>query len=201
MRVKKFTTEKGYTIIETMIAISLFIVIVMAGTNAVLNANLLSQKGRDMRSILDNLSFVMEDMSRNIRTGYNYRCYFNVNGTIDPASVNIPRSCPSGWGIALESQNGNTALLTDQWIYYIGTYNGQNGIFKSTDGSASFIKLTPDEVVVDAVSSISVLGAEATPGNKQQPFVTIKIVGTITSKNVITPFSLQTSASQRLVDI
>src|SRR4026209_1259047 len=82
----------GYTVIETMIAVSLFIIIVIAGMGALLNANLLHQKSRDMRSIIDNLSFVMEDMSRNIRTGTNYYC-------IPPGLQTLPTttlSCPSG---------------------------------------------------------------------------------------------------------
>ena len=41
---------------------------------ALLNANLLYNKSKDMRSILDSLSFTMDDMSRNLRTGLNYYC-------------------------------------------------------------------------------------------------------------------------------
>ncbi|HEV7424438.1 MAG TPA: hypothetical protein VGO21_04585, partial [Candidatus Paceibacterota bacterium] len=191
--------------IETMIAVSVFIVIVLSGMGALLNANLLYQKSQNMRSIMDNLSFIMEDMSRNVRTGYHYRCYFNVNETIDPAVINVPRSCSGGWGLAFEAAppNGNTGDNSDQWVYSIGTYYGKTGIFKSTDGSATFTQLTPDiEVVIDTVASgFSVLGAEASPGNQQQPLVTIRLVGTITVKNVVTPFSLQTSVSQRLLDL
>lgn len=37
-------------------------------------------------------------------------------------------------------------------------------------------------------------------GDLDQPFVTIKLAGLITYKNISTPFFLQTSVSQRLVD-
>ncbi len=205
----KFWRNGGYTIIETMIAISLFIVIVMAGMGALLNANLLHQKSQSMRSIMDNLSFVMEDMSKNLRTGYGYHCF--VSGDTIPSAtsdtMSIPKSCASGWGIAFEYAYGfpsndgiSDSKDNDQWVYYIN--NGK--IFKSTAGpytQSSFIQLTPDEVIIDPVSGFSVLGAEPPPGNSQQPFVTIRLVGTITFKNVITPFSLQTSVSQRLIDI
>ena len=123
--------ESGYTIIETMISISLFIIIVMSGLGALLNANLLHQKSQGMRSIMDNLSFVMEDMSRNLRTGYNYHCF--VTGDVIPNTtspvVSTPKSCPNGgWAIAFESGNGNPGNNDDQWVYYIA--NGK--IFKST---------------------------------------------------------------------
>src|SRR3972149_4215789 len=77
MKIVKLKIENckgGYTIIETMIAISLFLVIIMAGMGELLNANLLHQKSQNMRSIIDNLSFIMEDMSRNLRTGSKYYC-------------------------------------------------------------------------------------------------------------------------------
>jgi len=195
----------GYTIIETMISVSLFLIIVMVGMNTLLNANLLHQKSQDMRSILDNLSFIMEDMSKNLRTGSDYYC---ITGTDNLAAVNTAKSGQSCWGIAFEPSGGNVGSNpSDQWVYYIGT-NGIDSnirIFKSVQGpymQSSFIQLTSDEVVLDPVSGFSVLGAESpATGDQQQPFVTIRLVGTITSKGVVTPFSLQTSVSQRNIDI
>jgi len=184
----------GYTIIETMIAVSLFLVIVMTGMGALLNANLLHQKAENMRSILDNLSFVTEDMSRNLRTGYDYQCFDSGHTILSPATLGIPRSCGSGWAIAFEYQYGDIPTYADQWIYYIA--GGK--IFKSTNGANNFVQLTPDEVIIDPASSFSVSGAE--PGDNHQPFVTIKLVGKIIYKNIESPFSLQTSVSQRVLD-
>ena len=184
--------------VETMIAVSLFLVIIMAGMGALLNANLLHQKSQSMRSIIDNLSFIMEDMSRNLRTGYRYHC---LAGSDNLSNVSTPLSCANGWGIAFESANGAPSNNNDQWVYYI---DNTGKIFKSTLGpyvASSFVQLTPDEVMIDQMSSFSVLGAEPVLGNQQQPFVSIRLIGKITFKNVVTPFFLQTSVSQRLIDI
>lgn len=211
---KKFKKDRGYTIIETMIAVSLFVVIVTIGTGTLLNANLLHNKSQNMRSIIDNLNFVLEDMSRYIRTGYNYHC-ITVNGDLAPPNIVQTKSGPNCWGIAFEYQYGDNTDKdgdpvddNDQWVYFI---SADGKIYKATEGpynplsSSVYVQLTPDEIVINtAASSFSVLGAEpeAAPYlNKQQPFVTIHLVGTITYKNVDTPFSLQTSVSQRLVDI
>ncbi|MBI2627473.1 hypothetical protein HYW72_00925 [Candidatus Nomurabacteria bacterium] len=197
---KRFTHQNflkkisgGFTIIETMIAISLFLVVVMSGMNALLNANLLHQKSGDMRSILDNLSFIMEDMSRNLRTGYDYYCIL-AGETIPSGTVN-PRSCTDGVGISFKS------ATSGQWVYYVGNNpNSVYGIFRKI--GAETVQLTPNEVVITSTSLVSVLGAEPPPGNSQQPFVTIRLVGKIILKNnVETPFSLQTSVSQRLIDV
>jgi type II secretory pathway pseudopilin PulG len=189
-------TKAGYTIIETMISISVFLVVVTIGMDSLLNANLLHQKSQDMSSITDSMSFIMEDMSRNIRTGYNYRC---LTGGDNLSNVTTALSGQNCWGIAFESATGDTSNANDQWVYVI---DNSNNVLKSTQGPyllANFIPLNPDEVNFDAASGFSVLGAEP-PADTQQPIVTIRLVGKITYKTIITPFSLQTSVSQRLVD-
>ena len=198
--------KDGYTLIETMIAIALFMIIMTTGVGALLNANLLQKKSQDMRSILDNLNFTMEDMSRNLRTGYDYRCIFSGDTdliTTTPRSCNINTIPTKGGGISFKSS------LTGQWVYYIGINpndSSKNSIFKIVNGVT--VQLTPDEINIDAAnSSFTVKGAEAPnpdgSGDHQQPFVTIKLVGTINLNNITSPspFSLQTSVSQRQIDI
>jgi len=187
----------GYTIIETMIAISIFLVVVTIGIGSLLNANLIHHKSEDMRSIMDNLSFILEDMSRNLRTGTNYQCFTSAQSLL-PGTLGAPQNCSDGWALAFESSEGNPSTYADQWAYYL---SGDGKIFKTTNGANSYIQLTPDEVVIDQISGFSVLGAPGIATDTGQPFVTIRLVGNITSKQVVTPFSIQTSVSQRLVDI
>jgi hypothetical protein len=192
--------NNGYTIIETMIAVSLFLIIVVTGMGALLNANLINQKSASARSIMDNLSFVMEDMGRNLRTGYTYRC---VTGVFSSINITTPRSCASGGAIAFENAFGNSSLSSDQWVYKVESQNAgiTYNLYKSVDSGTTWVQLNPTEVVIDSVSGFTVVGAEPPPGNLTQPFVTIKLSGRITVKNVVIPFVLQTSVSQRLVDI
>ncbi len=192
--------NSGYTIIETMIAISLFIIIIMSGMGALLNANLLQHKSQDMRSIVDNLSFIMEDISRNLRTGYEYRCITDGNFL---TNLEIPQSCSTGGAIAFEESQGDTGITSDQWIYKIESNDGgvTFNIFKSIDGGTNFVQLNGTEIVINSVSGFSVLGAEAAPGNEQQPLVNIRLAGEIYYKDLITPFDLQTSVSQRLIQV
>jgi len=199
MQIKNNNKNRGYTIIETMIAISIFLVVVMIGTNALLNANLIHRKSQDMRSIIDNLSFIMEDISRNLRTGYNYHCGSS-------GDFSVPLSCPSGDStIAFESANGDPLDVVDQWVYRINIDKIEKSISDASNGN-DFIQLNPDEVKIDAAASgFFVTGAEPSPGDIEQPYVTIKLVGNITYKPgtpnaVVTPFSLQTLVSQRLID-
>lgn len=186
---------KGYTIIETMIAISLFLVVTMAGMAALLNANLVHQKSESMREVMDNMSFIMEDMSRNLRTGYNYHCG-------NTAGISTPQSCAGGAGIiAFEHQDGDPEDPNDQWVYKLeGPDIDHINIYKSTNRGIEWVQMNPEEVTLNIASFFKVTGAEPPPANTQQPFVTIKLEGNITFKDVVTPFVLQTSVSQRIID-
>ena len=208
---KNKKSRGGYTIIETMVAISVFLVVIMFGMTALLNAYSVHRKLQDMRSIIDNINFVMEDISRNMRVGYNFQCFRKGVDTIaNPVQNNfssalnalngLPRSCQDGWALAFEPSTGNPAVTTDQWVYYL---DGSGKVWKSTQGAAvgSFIQLTPDEVVIDQFSGFSVLGAPSkASGDSQQPIIKIWLSGRIIFKGVATPFSIQTSVSQRAVD-
>lgn len=192
------TKEQGFTIIEVMISIALFTVIVLVGMTALINAANLHNKTAKVRSILDNMSFVMEDMSRNLRTGDTYVCTDDLAGT----GVLSP-DCEDGQQIVF---NNNTAgQAGEQWLY---AFTQDGNIVKATapDGSPApiltdGIALNPPEVQLDNSSGFTVTGANTTnpPPDNTQPYVIIRLSGTITYKTDTIPFILETSVSQRLI--
>ncbi len=196
----KYSNSAGFTIIEVMIATAVFLIVVTIGINALLSASVLHDKSQGMRSILDSMSFAMEDISKNMRTGYHYYC---VTVSDSMSNVNSSKSGPTCVGVAFESASGDQANSNDQWVYYLSggkLYKAVAGPYTSL--AVNFIQLTPDEVVLDSSSFFSVLGAESNiSGNHQQAFTTIHLTGKITYKGVVTPFALQTSVSERLLDI
>ncbi|MBI5139347.1 prepilin-type N-terminal cleavage/methylation domain-containing protein [Candidatus Nomurabacteria bacterium] len=203
---KNFNNQKnkkgGYTILETMISLSIFLIIILSGMSSLLNANIVYNRSNSFRTVLDNLSFIVEDISRNLRTGYNVRCVDDGNYS---TSQDVPKSCSLGGGIIFESDVGSAVSTGDQWIYKVESPNGVDfGIYKSTNGGTSFNSMTVATVYLDSSSGFSVLGApssQASPQDSQQPLTTIKLSGWITHKGVNIPFSLQTSVSQRRLDI
>ncbi|KKQ86835.1 MAG: hypothetical protein UT09_C0025G0007 [Parcubacteria group bacterium GW2011_GWF2_38_8] len=186
----KLQQSNGYTILETMIAVSLFVIIITIGMGALLNANLLHRKSEDARSIMDNLSFIMEDMSRNLRTGYDYHC--------GDVIFTDPQSCPDGEGeISFKSSSGS------QWMYQFEPDGGAAFNISRLVQGGDWTRLNSEKISFSSDSGFWVFGAESPlTGDVQQPFVVIKLAGTITSKDdTVTSFSLRTSVSQRLVDI
>lgn len=189
----KFHRSRGFTLIETMISISIFLIVIFYGISALVSVNLVGNKAQNMRSIIDGLSFIMEDMSRNLKTGFNYRCVTDANFSVN---ISEPQTCSFGRAIIFEEATGDELDDGDQWIFNMSS---DGVIFKSIDGGATFMQLSPDEIVLSPKSGFVVSGAEPAVANSQQPIVTIRLIGYINNKNVVTPFSLQATASQRFV--
>ena len=179
-----------------MIAVALFTIIMTIGIGAVLNSNNNHKKTETIRAVTDNLSFIMEDMSRNLRLGSSYHC---VDGS-DPSNIEEPYDCQSAPTVAFESMTGVPGNATDQVVYGI---TSDGGIIKSTDGGSSSKNLTPPEVLIDtARSGFSVVGASAyASGDRVQPRVLIRLSGKVVYKDLESNFNIETTVSERLIDL
>lgn len=206
----KSNFKSGFTIIEMMVAITIFLVVIIYGMNSLLNASLVHKKSQDMRSIMDGLTFALDDMSKNIRTGSDYYCLnsaWYIKNFFDPANLPPSSSGEKCIGIVFKEANNSSSTGNKIIAYYFNNTNNKNELRRVVilnDGTlVSNLPLTPDEVEIDiALSSFDVLGAEPPyDGNFQQPIVTINLAGKIKSKNGETPFAIQTSVSQRLIDL
>ena len=108
------------------------------------------------------------------------------------ALLELPDSEGRASGIEREVED------TDKSIDGGVTYN----ISKSTDGGTTWTILNPSEVHLNQYSGFTVSGEVPGPTDTFQPFVTIRLFGNVVSpKGDLTPFDLQTSVSQRLIDI
>ncbi len=206
--------QKGFTLIEVMIAVGLFVVIMVFGIGSVLSTNDAHKKSQSQRAVNDNLSFVIEDMSRNLRLGSNYRCPINPGSltasdgyTFSVSSIDAQtQDCTFGeesFSISFDPMNANfddISDTTEQMGYFIfddgAVYKASASTF---DGSVhNFIRVTSPEVFVDRTKSgFTVIGTE-TVGT--QPRVIIRLAGTVTYKNIVTPFDIQTTVSQRTLE-
>ena len=66
---KRHTTHTGFTLIEVMVAVSIFAIVVTVGIGAILSVNTAYSKSRSQRTALDNISFALETIAREIRVG------------------------------------------------------------------------------------------------------------------------------------
>lgn len=209
MTKKPTIKHAGFTLIEVMIAMSIFTVVMTLGIGSVLTALSQHQSAQDMRTVMDNLNFIMEDMARNIRLGTNFHCVgtegeqlYSASG--DTSSV-IPQDCPSSidshYHIVFNDLNGKHLM------YQIVASGTPVQIYKQEgDAITSLEDITPPEVQIDpSKSGFTVRGSLPVPtgsslGDYGQPTVVIRLAGKIVTQNVTSNFALETEVTPRALD-
>jgi type II secretory pathway pseudopilin PulG len=182
--------EKGFTIIELLTSVSIFIVIMTISMGAILSVFNANRKAEALKTVMDNLNFSVETMSREIRFGTKYHC--EMLGSTG-GSFTSPQNCvtsPGGQLISFLASDG-----VSQITYRL---NGTS-IEKSINGGG-YIAVTAPEITIQSLS-FYVTGTNPAPGDTIQPKVLIKIRGSAGTKAAsYTDFTLQTLVSQRLLD-
>jgi prepilin-type N-terminal cleavage/methylation domain-containing protein len=68
MKIHQIQSHKGFTLMEVMVAVSIFAIVVTVGIGALLTINNNYKKAQTSRQAVDSLTFILESMSRSIRT-------------------------------------------------------------------------------------------------------------------------------------
>ncbi len=205
--------KTGFTLIELLVSSSIFLIVVILGITSLIGMNRAYKITQYKKQQFDTLNAVMEDMVRNIRTATHIRC--DINGDYEALIIETPHDCvngdfandqPAHYRIALEGVDGIEGDPDDQIVYALYPDSDNVwGLYKSVDGDDSyggtFVRLTPPEIDLSEVNSgFSVLYSE-NPNDTLQPFVAIRLSGTITWQNDPTTFNIQTSVTPRTPEL
>lgn len=71
---KKNSTQKGFTLVEMMVAVSIFIIVAFIVTTTLLTLSSAYKRSQKLRLALDNLNFTLQDISINLREGKDLNC-------------------------------------------------------------------------------------------------------------------------------
>jgi prepilin-type N-terminal cleavage/methylation domain-containing protein len=196
--------QKGFTLVELMVALTLFVVVVMAAVSSLFSVNNASRKVQAMRSVLDNLNFAMESMSRTIRTGNLVVCGGTKNGAYPNAGGTY--NCVFGVDAPGEQLLVHSTLGSDQLIEYRWGTNPDNGhgqIEKRTQDingnwPDNWLSLTAPEIDVQKLS-FYVDGADTTDTSQPNVILFVQGIAAADADNV-SPFAVQTYISQRAIE-
>jgi type II secretory pathway pseudopilin PulG len=177
-----------------MVAVTLFSVVMTISIGSLLSLVDANRKAQALNSVINNLNFALENMSRNIRVGNTYHC--RSSSVSVPPNIDTARNCQNGGSLfAFESNKGDVLDSTDQVVYrFINS-----SIEKSINSGITFIAITAPEVTIDKMRFYTV---GAVSGDMLQPRVVMTIQGTAgIGLKTQTSFSLQTTVSQRVLDL
>ena len=188
-RLMSMKKSRGYTLIELIVAVGLFALVMLLASGAYLFMIGLNRQAQGIATGIDNLSFALETITRNIRTGSAYNC------------AGIGDCFPSPRDSFTFVPAGGTAAVT----YTRGTQSGPNGVVGSIVDSTGAVLTDPSVNVTSLAFYVTgTKNAQTTPDDFQQPHVTIVVTGSVTygpQAGRTEAFNIQTGATMRGTDL
>ena len=185
-----------------MVAVSIFAIVMMIGVGALLSLIETNKRAQAINSVMNNVNAAVENMTRSIRVGFTYHCEISPSPQ-SPAILATPQDCASGGGklLAFESSDGDVTDEGDQVVYRLnGTYiernlrSGANGYWVAI--TAPEVTITDFQFYVTGSSPLT-----GVPSDYIQPRVLMILRGVATLPKGNTEFTVQSTVTQRLLDI
>ncbi len=212
MKTQITKTQKGFTLIEILVAVTLFSVVMVISTSTIFSVIAGNRKSQAINSVVNNLNFSIESMVRDIKTGYRYKCDYGSMPDTMASALADDYTCmtPS----VAESQILFVSTLTGEPSAVEYKFEGQSGEIpgrimrtervEADDGSTSITTApltSPDINVTDVRFFINSRGI----GSGTQPSVFLIITAEAAdggNKDAqISKYRIQTFISQRILNI
>lgn len=168
--IKPKNKSSGFTLMEMIVALGIFVIALTISLGAVLKFKDIQRSTTAVNQLQENLRFALEYMAKEMRTGKNFSCS-NCNG-------------------------GNNVSFTNAKGENVSYKLEGNRLKKSTSGGG-FLPLTSPRVRIE---SLQFFASGISSGDGQQPKILIKIKSSIRDKNTLMNFNLQTLISSRNPD-
>lgn len=200
--------KQGFTIIEVIVSVSLFITVMVVSTSALLAIIDANKKSQSVRAVLDSLTLAVENMTRDIRTGTQYRC---GEGGATGNTGNVYPNCP----VVSSSDTYNRVFVyCDKELgtdVYFKFDQQENRIMRGVDQDGqcgietSWVEqefTSPDVFVEDMRFHVSGSNDFLTPNDpyntlQTQPSALLMIKGYAGTGKHRTDFLIQTTTTQR----
>lgn len=195
----------GFTLVELMVSLAVFSIVMTISVGTLLVMVDLNAKAQALYSATTNLSFALDSMSREIRTGYHYYCHESNNQSNQtPPDPDTVRNCD----VADTTDRNLIAFIREengeQMAYRLNAdaWGPGKGSIEQNDGSG-WMAITARDVVVQAfeliVANSDTLEAS---GDEVQPVINLKVRGYVENGlDTETDFFIQTRITQRRLDI
>lgn len=216
-------TQLGFTLIEMIVSLAVFSIVIMMSVGALLMLVATNGQLQNEQSVMTNLSFAIDSMTREIRTGTRYFCesrpndsagpykMFNDDTDLDAVLGDETLDCEEGkadadhplQGVAFEESGDSITGVDMKRILYFYDADEQKLFRRVGDGPAqsivsSGIRITDAEFFVTGSDSL-----DGGSNNHIQPTVTIYVKATEDRDGVVDPkeYEIQTMVTQRTLDL
>lgn len=186
--------QKGFTLLELIVSVALFTIVVTIVMGAYLGIIDLDRRARATNDLVANFNFVVENMSRSIRTGMDYRCQGGTNCTTGGSYFSfVDENCrPVTYILRSDNTVGQCIGAADT--------SGSCSPSPVTCTASSATPLTDPRV---QVQNMTFFTQGVGTSDTLQPRVIFTLTGVMTPDPGSTPitFTLEGAATQRLIEL
>jgi len=225
---KKISHNQGFTLIEIIVSLAVFIVVATISVGAFLKILTANKQSQALETAMNNANFALDSMTRDLRVGEDFYCYDSQND-INVTSLSGKQTCNNNSFLVNESQSQNANVMPAIAFYssqtpssgwscpgspiHIYRYNPNSGLIEKAEqicGSDGIpLEVGEEDTFVpltDINFNIQTFGIdvdfESLPNSVlSQPKVFITMTATVGSNaQNQTTFSVQTTASERIMN-
>lgn len=199
---KTFNKKTGFTLVEIMVAVSIFAIVAVIATGALVTASDINRKAQSIKLAVDNVNFALNKMAFEIRVGGSYSC--GKDGVVvSVAYGDNGNDCPDGGNtLYFYTYRGDdcddyytSCATTENKIPVVYKLNqAGNGLAYSNNGGSSYFDITSSEVRITNLE-FKVNGAE---NSILEPRVQVTLAGVVAEGTKYeTEFDLRTTVVTR----
>ncbi|MBI4136237.1 MAG: prepilin-type N-terminal cleavage/methylation domain-containing protein [Candidatus Vogelbacteria bacterium] len=180
---KRKIKSTGFTLIEIMVAISIFAIVAVIATGALVTASDVNRKAQAIKIAMDNVAFAMDSMVLNLREGSEFGSFDDDRdfSAVDQKLGDRCNGCPR---LVFKSQRPRPSGGDYLIVYSFNPTSGRIE-FASTDA-------TTDTPITSSEVNITDVRFYASGAAAVKPKVTIIVRGEVAGKTA-TEFNLQTT--------
>ena len=210
------SSQSGFSLIEMIVSLALFSVVATIAVGALLVLIASNQQLQKEQSIMTNLSFALDSMTLEIRTGTNYFCasrpsfsaggpqqIFRDGNALDPEDTNGCRNGNSSGqrlhGIAFLESGQSISGAPDTKIVYFYDEDQQN-LFRRVSGEDAQA-IVSSGIEISDVQFFVTSSDRLEDGDESQPIVTIYIEAKDPTDPTGKIYKIQTTVTQRILDL
>jgi prepilin-type N-terminal cleavage/methylation domain-containing protein len=164
----KQSKQAGFTLIETMVSVAIFVIVAMVITTVFITIVDANRKAQSIRLVMDNLNFSLDSMALRMREGTNYNCESSDNNGCNRVSFH-------------SASNNETVVF--------GLIDGQIGRCTGATVCNNLRPITAPQINIEQFT--------VNIDNQASKRAVMLIRGTAGAGRTLTSFSIQTSVAER----
>ena len=212
----------GFTLIEMIVSLGVFSVVVTTAVGAMLMLISTNQQLQGEQSVMTNLAFALDTMTREIRTGYNYYCTSAVNYNAGGAANIFDDDNNPETLIGVNTSDCSTGRPNNAQLQGLSFYEGGDSITGNVSGARRIMYFYDEDaktimrrvgnndaqaivssglVIQNAVFHVTGSSPLSSGNNTEQPTVTIYIEAQEKDEPTAKTYYIETTVTQRTLDL